>query len=68
MPEYITGYMQTVIDEQEATVKAAITGDRDLVVRAMHISPQLQNKEAAEQLTDELLNAHREYLPQFFNK
>ena len=27
--EYLTGYMQTVIDEQEATVKAAITGDRN---------------------------------------
>lgn len=68
MPEYLTGYMQTVIDEQEAAVKAAITGDRNLVVRAMHISPQMLNKEACEQLTDELLNAHRDYLPQFFQK
>jgi len=66
IPEYLTGYMQTVIDEQEATVKAAITGDRNLVVRAMHISPELLNKEAAVQLTDELLSAHRDYLPQFF--
>ncbi|HEY8499789.1 MAG TPA: hypothetical protein VIL89_04150 [Clostridia bacterium] len=68
IPVYLTGYMQTVIDEQEAAVKAAITGDRNLVVRAMHISPQMLDKEASEQLTDELLNAHREYLPQFFPK
>lgn len=66
IPEYLTGYMQAVIDEQEATVKAAITGDRNLVVRGMHVSPQLMNKEAARQLADELLYAHRDYLPQFF--
>ena len=65
IPEYLTGYMQTVIDEQEATVKAAITGDRNLIARAMHISPQVFNKEIVEDLTDELLEAHRKYLPHF---
>jgi Holliday junction DNA helicase RuvA len=45
---------------------AIITGDRRLVVRAMHISPEVANKETVEELTDELLQAHRKTLPQFF--
>lgn len=65
IPPSLTGYMLTIIDEQETTVKAAITGDRQLVIRAMAISPQLQNKEVAKELTDELLEANKAFLPQF---
>ncbi len=66
MPGFLTGYMQTIIDEQEATVEAAITGERNMVVRAMHLSPEVLNKEIVEEMTDELLSAQREYLPQFY--
>lgn len=65
VPDILTGYMRTIIDEQEATVRAAITGDRKELIRAMAISPQVQNKDIVEELTDELLNALKEYLPQF---
>jgi len=68
IPGHLTGYMQTVIDEQEASVEAAITGDRSMVVQAMAISPEVQNKDIAEDLADELLEANRELLPQFFRK
>lgn len=66
VPLPLAGYMQTIIDEQEATVKAALTGERQMVVRAMAISPQVQNKDIVEELTDELLEANRDLLPQFF--
>lgn len=65
VPDIITGYVRTIIDEQEASVKAALTGDRKYVVQAMAVSPQVQNKDIAEELADELLAAHKKYLPQF---
>lgn len=65
VPPAIIGYMMNIIAEQEITVKAAITGDRNLVVQAMAISPMVQNKDIVEQLTDELLKVHRHFLPQF---
>lgn len=65
IPGCLTGYMQTIIDEQETAVKAALTGDRRLVAQAMAISPQVQNKDIAEELANELLEANKELLPQF---
>ena len=65
VPDGLLGYVQLLIDEQELTVEAALSGDRDKVVRAMHISPLLQNKDAAAELTDRLLAATRQWLPQF---
>lgn len=67
VPEVVAGSMLTIVNEQELAVEAALTGRRDLVYKAMRVSPQLADKEAAEQLADELLEANREYLPQFFN-
>lgn len=67
LKDELIGYMLTIINEQEITVKAALTGRRDLVVKAMAISPMVQDKDCVELLTDELLDANRELLPQFFN-
>lgn len=65
VPQPLAGSMLNIIDEQETTVKAAITGDRQLVVHAMAISPMVQNKDTVDELVDELLEANKEYLPQF---
>ena len=65
VPLPFAGYMLTIIKEQETFVKAALTGDRRLVIRAMAISPQVQNKDIAEALADELLETSKELLPQF---
>lgn len=66
VPPPLLGWMQTVVDEQELAVEAALRGDRDLVVQAMTVSPMLADKDAAGELTDKLLKANRQYLPQFF--
>jgi alpha-galactosidase/6-phospho-beta-glucosidase family protein len=66
IPGNLTGFMQTVVDEQEAAVRAAVTGDRNMLVQAMAVSPELQNKDMAEELAEELLQANRDFLPQFF--
>lgn len=65
IPEGLTGMMQAIVDEQELSVRAALTGDRKLVARAMAVSPQLNDKAAAEALAKELLAANRRWLPQF---
>ncbi len=47
VPQPLVGWTQTVIDEQELAVEAALRGDRDLVVQAMTVSPMLASKDAA---------------------
>lgn len=67
MPKALLGSMMTIIDEQETTVKAALTGDRQLVLRAMAISPQVNNKDIIEPMVEEMLQAGKAYLPTFFS-
>lgn len=66
VPANVSGSMLTIINEQELSVEAAITGNRELVYQAMYVSPQVHNKDAVKQMTDELLEANKEHLPQFF--
>lgn len=66
VPDVVAGSMLTIVNEQELSVEAALTGDRRLVYQALYVSPLLHNKEAAERLGDELLEANKAYLPQFF--
>ena len=53
---------------QELTVEAALTGDKDLVLQAMLNDPLVKNLEHARKMTDELLKANKRWLPQFFKK
>jgi alpha-galactosidase len=53
---------------QELTVEAALTGDRNLVLQAMLNDPLVRNLEDAKRITDELLEANKRWLPQFFRK
>ena len=66
VPAGVAGMVRVVIDEQELSVEAALTGDRRLVVQALEVSPELADKQAAPALADALLEAHRALLPQFF--
>jgi alpha-galactosidase len=50
---------------QEVTVEAALTGNRKLVVEALLLDGCVSDAAAATRLADDLLAAHRAYLPQF---
>lgn len=50
---------------ERMVVEAAITGDRDLAVAALEMNPLCPSDALANVVVDELLEAHREYLPQF---
>ena len=49
----------------EATVEAALTGNRKLMAEAMILDGGVSDYATAEKLTDALLKAQAEHLPQF---
>jgi len=48
------------------TVEAALAGDRRLFVEALLADGSVRDPEVARKMVDELLEAHRQYLPNFF--
>ncbi|MCL2355989.1 MAG: 6-phospho-beta-glucosidase [Defluviitaleaceae bacterium] len=63
--DYIQGIMQAVKAYERLTVRAAINGSRDDAISALMINPLIADYETACACFDEMLEAHREYLPQF---
>ena len=48
--------------------KAAVTGDYGLALQAFFLNPQIPSGANAKRVLDELLIAHKKYLPQFADK
>ena len=63
-PELL-GLVQHVASYERLAAKAAVTGERELVYKALLAHPLVGQAPQAEQLTEELLAAGREHLPQF---
>lgn len=61
----IGGYIQLMKSFERITIEAAVTGDRDLAVAALNLNPLCPSDELANIVVDELIEAHKEYLPQF---
>jgi alpha-galactosidase/6-phospho-beta-glucosidase family protein len=51
----------------ELTVLAAVTGDRKTALQAFLMDPLAREFDDAERMMEELLEANKEYLPQFFS-
>jgi alpha-galactosidase len=66
-PALLAEWLRRIVAGQEATVEAALTGDRDKVVEAMLLDPLAGriDFDHLEQMTDELLAATKPWLPQF---
>ena len=62
------GWLQVMKAMEECTIKAAITGDYGLALQAFILNPQVTSGETAKKILDELLIAHKAYLPQFAEK
>lgn len=62
----ISGYVQMMKAFERMTVQAAVTGDKNLAVAALNLNPLCPSDALANVVIDELLEAHKEYLPQFF--
>lgn len=62
----ISGTVQMIKAFERMVVEAAVSGNRDLAVTALNMNPLCPSDELANIVVDELLEAHKEYLPQFF--
>lgn len=67
LPAPAAEILRRVSSSQELTVEAAVTGDRDTVFAAMLLDPLAGRTDYDElaRMTDEMLGATREWLPQF---
>lgn len=64
----INGYIQMMKSFERMVVEAAISGNRDLAITAMNFNPLCPSDTDNNIVFDELLEAHKDYLPQFFQK
>jgi len=63
--DHIIDLMRTVKAFERHAVKAGVTGDYREVVKALLIHPLMGDFDSAKKCFDELLAAHKDYLPQF---
>ncbi|MGJ7920889.1 6-phospho-beta-glucosidase [Neobacillus sp. LXY-4] len=62
------GWLQVMKNMELCVEEAAVTGDYGLALQAFIINPLIPSGEKAKRVLDELLIAHKQYLPQFAEK
>lgn len=65
LPIAVQGLVQQIKSFERTTIDAAVTGDYHTALLAMTINPLVPSDTIAKQILDEMLAAHKEYLPQF---
>ncbi|MEM2885802.1 MAG: hypothetical protein QXF24_06920, partial [Thermoproteota archaeon] len=66
VPPAVQAILHQHVVKHELTVDAALKGDRELALQALLLDPLVRNFDTAGKMLDELLEANRNYLPQFF--
>lgn len=66
MEKSITGLMQIVKAYEELTVEAGISGDYGTALKALTIHPLVRDSVSAKMVLDDMLEANKDYLPQYF--
>lgn len=66
LPTQVVGLIQQLKAFEIIATNAAVHGDYDQALVAMSINPLVQSEETGKQILDEMLEAHKQYLPQFF--
>lgn len=67
LPVAVNGLVQQIKSFERISAEAAVTGRYDLALLAMTINPLVPSDVRAKEVLDEMLEAHRDYLPQFFS-
>lgn len=62
------GWLQLMKNMELCVCEAAVTGDYGLALQAFFMNPLIPSGETAKRVLDELLIAHKKYLPQFTDK
>lgn len=65
LPPAINGTIQMIKSFERMVAEAAVTGDRDVAVAALVTNALCDSDAVANAVFDEMLEAHRAYLPQF---
>ena len=65
LPSAQRGWLQCMKAMEECTIEAAITGRYGLAMEAFALNPLIPTGKKAKRVLDELLIAHKKYLPQF---
>jgi len=65
LPKPFIGIIRQVIEWQELSVDAALTGDKDILYQALLACPYVVDTNPAKKIMNELLIAHAEFMPQF---
>ncbi|MCR6095095.1 6-phospho-beta-glucosidase [Salipaludibacillus agaradhaerens] len=65
LPNSIKGLITKMKNMEHLVIQAATTGDYNQAYLALLMNPLVANEKKAKTLLDELLEAHKDYLPQF---
>ena len=66
LPVEISGLVRNIKSFELLAAKAAVTGDYNTAYTALCINPLTPSDDIAKVILDELMEAHRDYLPKFF--
>ncbi len=60
--------VQQIKSFERVAAEAAVTGNYDTALLAMTINPLVPSDTVGKAILDEMLEAHKEHLPQFFQR
>jgi 6-phospho-beta-glucosidase len=66
LPVAVRGLVQQIKSFERVAAEAAVTGDYQKALLALTINPLVPSDAVAKIILDEMLEAHKTYLPQFF--
>lgn len=68
LPVAVNGLVQQIKSFERTAAEAAVTGDYRTALLAMTINPLVPSDTVAKEILDEMLEAHKPYLKQFYSK
>ncbi len=68
LPPAERGWLQLMKNMELCVCQAAVSGDYGLALQAFMMNPLIPSGATAKRVLDELMVAHKKYLPQFANK
>ncbi|MFD2627825.1 6-phospho-beta-glucosidase [Oceanobacillus kapialis] len=66
LPVQVRGLVQEIKAFERIAAEAAVTGSYDTALLAMTINPLVASDKVGKAILDEMMEAHKEHLPQFF--
>ncbi|PGK51132.1 6-phospho-beta-glucosidase [Priestia megaterium] len=67
LPVAVQGLVQQIKSFERVAAEAAVTGNYDTALLAMTINPLVPSDKVGKVILDEMLEAHKAYLPKFFS-